>query len=138
ANGIALSPDQSQVYVTESATHWVWIYSILPDGTLANKQHFGWLHVPDNQENAWPDGLRCDRDGRIYVTSRAGIQILDQLGPVNAILPLPSGYASNCCFGGPDFSVLYVTCGDKVYRRKLKVHGANPFEAPVKPGKSSL
>jgi gluconolactonase len=133
ANGIALTPDQTQVYITESATHWVWVYTILPDGTLANKQHYGWLHVPDNEENAWSDGLRCDREGRVYVTSRLGIQVLDQTGRVNAILPIPTGQASNCYFGGADFSVLYVTSRDKVYRRKLNVHGANPFAAPIKP-----
>lgn len=133
ANGIALTPDQTQLYVTESASHWVWIYSILPDGTLSNKQRYGWLHIPDNQENAWSDGLKCDSAGRVYVTTNLGIQVLDQTGRVNAILPMPSGQASNCCFGGADFNILYVSCGDKVYRRKLKTRGANAFNAPVKP-----
>ena len=54
ANGIAFTPDQTQLYITESATHWVWIYKINTDGTLAYKQRYGWLHVPDIKENAWP------------------------------------------------------------------------------------
>jgi gluconolactonase len=137
-NGLTFTPDQTQLYVAESASHWIWVYSIRPDGTLYNKQHYGWLHEPDNQENAWPDGLKCDRDGRLYVTTRLGIQVLDQLGRVNAIIPVPSGQGSNCCFGGPGFDVLYVTCVDKVYRRKLKVRGCNPFEAPNKPGTPRL
>lgn len=132
-NGVALTPDQSQLYVTESASHWIWLYTIMPDGTLANKQRYGWLHVPDTQENAWPDGLRCDTAGRVYCTSRLGIQVLDQAGRVNAILPVPTGQASNVCFGGPAFNILYVTCGDKVYRRKLKTRGVNSFEQPYKP-----
>jgi gluconolactonase len=132
-NGIAISPDQTQLYVTESTSHWVWIYSIMPDGTLTNRQRYGWLHEPDNRENAWADGLKCDTAGRVFVTGWLGVQVLDQLGRVNAILPLPSGQASNCAFGGPDFNVLYVTCGDKVYRRKLKTRGANSFEKPLKP-----
>ena len=137
-NGLTFTPDQAQLYVAESASHWIWIYSIRPDGTLYNKQRYGWLQVPDNQENAWPDGLKCDRDGRLYVTTRVGIQVLDQLGRVNAIIPVPSGQGSNCCFGGAGFDILYVSCGDKVYRRKLKVRGCNPFEAPVKPGTPHL
>jgi len=132
-NGLCLSPDQTLLYVAESASHWLWVYSIRPDGTLYNKQRYGWLHVPDNQETAWPDGLKCDRDGRVYVATRLGIQVLDQLGRVNAILPLPSGQASNLCFGGPGFDILYVSAGSKVYRRRLHVKGVNPFEAPVKP-----
>ncbi|MEP7107528.1 MAG: SMP-30/gluconolactonase/LRE family protein [Ferruginibacter sp.] len=138
ANGVALTPDQTQLYVTESASQWVWIYKINTDGTLAYKQRFGWLHVPDASTNAWSDGLKCDTAGRVYVASRLGIQVLDQLGRVNAIIPVPTGQASNCCFGGADFSVLYVSCGDKVYRRKLKVRGANPFEDPVRPKKPNL
>ncbi|MBC7887855.1 MAG: SMP-30/gluconolactonase/LRE family protein [Ferruginibacter sp.] len=138
ANGIALTPDQTQLYVTESATHWVWIYRINPDGTLIYKQRFGWLHVPDNSENAWPDGVKCDTAGRVYVTSRLGIQVMDQLGRVNAIIPVPGGQSSNCCFGGADFNILYVSCGDKLYRRKVKVRGANSFEEPVKPKKANL
>ena len=135
ANGVTLSPDQTQLYATESASHWVWIYKIKADGTLAYKQHYGWLHEPDTEENAWSDGLRCDTAGRVYVTSRLGIQIMDQIGRVNAILPLPPSTfnPSNVCFGGPDFNILYVSYGDKVYRRKLKTRGANTFDKPIRP-----
>jgi gluconolactonase len=112
----------------------VWIYQIKSDGTLANKQRFGWLHVADNAENAWSDGLKCDKQGRIYVTSQVGIQVLDQLGRVNAIIPVPSiGQCSNLCFGGANFDILYVTSVDKVYRRKVKVQGVQTFDKPMKP-----
>jgi gluconolactonase len=137
-NGIALTPDQTQLYVTESTSKWVWIYSIKNDGTLANKQRYGWLHVPDDAGNAWSDGLKCDTAGRVYVTTRSGIQIMDQLGRVNAIIPIPGGQASNVCFGGPDFNILYITSRDKVYRRKLKTRGVNPFEQPYKPMRPGL
>jgi sugar lactone lactonase YvrE len=125
-NGITISHDQTQVFATESASHWVWAYAIKKDGTLAHKQRYGWLHVPDIEENAWSDGLKCDTAGRVFVASRIGIQVLDQQGRVNAILPTPpsNGQTSNVCFGGPEFNVLYVSCGDKVYRRKLKTRGA--------------
>ena len=137
-NGVALTPDQTQLYVTESTSKWVWIYSIKNDGTLTNKQRYGWLHVPDDAGNAWSDGLKCDTAGRVYVTTRSGIQMMDQLGRVNAIVPIPGGQASNLCFGGPEFNILYVTSRDKVYRRKLKTRGANPFEAPYKPMQPGL
>ncbi|MBL7858951.1 MAG: SMP-30/gluconolactonase/LRE family protein [Cyclobacteriaceae bacterium] len=140
ANGLCLSPDQTQLYVTESATHWVWAYQIQADGSLKHKQKFGWLHVRDVDENAWSDGLKCDREGRIYVTSLSGIQVLDQLGRVNAIIPVPKtkGQVSNLCFGGPDFDILYISCHDKVFRRKVNVKGANNFEKPIKPNNPRL
>ncbi len=135
ANGLTLTPDQEQLYITESASHWVWTYNIQPDGTLANKQHYGWLQVLDTEENAWSDGLKCDTAGRVFVCSKLGVQILDQLGRVNAILPIPpsNNQASNCYFGGPDFNIFYLSCGDKIYRRRFKTRGVNFFEGTHKP-----
>lgn len=133
ASGVALSPDQTLLYASESASHWVWAYQIQPDGTLGHKQKFGWLHVRDNDENAWADDLTCDRDGRIYVATRSGIQVLDQTGRVNAILPTPNGAVSNMAFGGKDFDTIYVTANEKIYRRKLNVKGANGWDIPNKP-----
>jgi gluconolactonase len=134
ANGITVTPDQTQLYVTESTSHWVWIYSIRPDGTLGNKQRYGWLHVKDADENSWSDGLKCDTAGRVYVATRIGVQVLDQTGRVNAIIPMPGGVdAANVCFAGPNFDILYVACRDKVYRRKLRTKGANAFMSPVRP-----
>lgn len=138
ANGLVLSPDQTQLYVTESATHWVWIYHIRPDGTLEYKQRFGWLHVRDTDENAWPDGLRCDTAGRIFVTTRMGIQVMDPVGRVNGIIPIPAGQPSNLCFGGKNFDILYLTAGDKVFCRRLRTRGANNFESPYKPASPKL
>jgi sugar lactone lactonase YvrE len=139
-NGVALSPDQTHLYVTESDTHWVWIYKVKNDGTLAYKQRFGWLHSPDSEDNAWPDGLKCDTAGRIFVATRLGIQVMDQLGRVEAMIPIPAsnGQASNVCFGGADFNILYVSAGDKVFRRKLKTRGANSFDKPIKPANPRL
>ena len=132
-NGVTLSPDQTQLYVTESSSRWVWVYQVQPDGSLINKQRYGWLHETDLDGQPLAGGLKCDREGRIYVASQPGIQVLDQTGRVNAILPLPAGVPSNLCFGDPDFSTLYVTCGDRVYRRKLRVNGANTSDKPIKP-----
>ncbi|GAB3688696.1 SMP-30/gluconolactonase/LRE family protein [Spirosoma flavus] len=133
ASGITLSPDQTLLYVADKQSHWVYSFSIQPDGTLANKQKYYWLHSPDAAEDAGAEGLKTDRDGRLYVASRMGIQVCDQAGRVNVILPTPNGKVSNVCFGGSNFDVLYATCGDKVYRRKLNVKGANTWDKPIKP-----
>jgi gluconolactonase len=138
ANGLALTPDQTQLYITESASHWVWIYQVQPDGKLAFKQRYGWLHVRDQDENAWSDGLRCDTAGRVYVATKIGLQILDQAGRVNAIIPVPTGQPSNLCFGGKNFDILFLTSGDKVYCRKFRTRGANNFDKPIRPATPRL
>ncbi|HVZ24895.1 MAG TPA: SMP-30/gluconolactonase/LRE family protein, partial [Sediminibacterium sp.] len=107
--------------------------SVAADGTLHHKQRYGWLHVRDQDENAWADGMKCDTAGRVFVATRSGIQVLDQTGRVNAILPLPGAAPSNLCFGGKNFDILYVTCRDKVYRRKLHTRGVLSFLPPEKP-----
>jgi gluconolactonase len=132
-NGIALSPDQSQLYVDDSRSRWVYSYQILPDGSLTNKQRYFYLHVPVADDDSGADGLRCDRDGRVYVATRMGIQVCDQMGRVNCILPTPNGHVANLTFGGENFDTLFCTCGDKVFKRKLNVKGALPFAAPLKP-----
>jgi gluconolactonase len=138
ANGLTFTPDQTQLYVTESATHWVWIYQIQADGKLANKQRFGWLHSKDVDGNAWADGIKCDKEGKVYVATNLGIQILDQLGRVNAIIPMPTGGAANLCFGGKDFDTMFVACFGKVFKRKFNIRGVNTFENTFKPKPSGL
>jgi sugar lactone lactonase YvrE len=43
ANGVTLSPDQTLLYVADTRSHWVYSYSILPDGTLTNKNTTGFM-----------------------------------------------------------------------------------------------
>ncbi len=138
ANGITLSPDQSLLYVDDSRTHWVYSYQVQPDGSLRYKQRYDHLHVPDTADDSGADGMRVDRNGRLYVATRLGIQVCDQAGRVNCILPTPNGKISNLCFGGADFDTLFATCGDRVFKRKLKVKGANAFQEPVKPAAPRL
>jgi sugar lactone lactonase YvrE/enterochelin esterase-like enzyme len=133
SNGITCSPDQTLLYVADSRSHWVYSWQIQPDGSLAHKQKYFHLHAPDTADDSGADGLRTDRDGRLWVATRMGIQVCDQAGRVNCILPTPNGRVANFTFGGPDFDVLYAACGDKVYSRKLRVKGTNAYQAPFKP-----
>jgi len=132
-NGVAASPDQSLLYVDDSRSHWVYSYQIQPDGTLKDKQRYYHLHVPDTADESGADGMRADNAGRLYVATRMGLQVCDQAGRVNCIIPTPNGKASNVTFGGPDLDTLYVTAGDRVYKRKVKPKAAPSFAAPVKP-----
>jgi sugar lactone lactonase YvrE len=132
-NGIAFSPDQSLLYVADTRSHWVYSYQVQPDGTLAHKQRYYWLHSPDDSDESGADGLAVDTAGRLYVATRMGIQVCDQAGRVNCIIPTPNRNVSNLAFGGDKFGTLFATCGDRVYKRKLNTAGAQSYLAPVKP-----
>ena len=101
---------------------------------MAHKQKYFYLHVPDDATGSGADGMAVDVEGRLYVATKMGVQICDQPGRVNAILPIPGGgkRMSNVVFGGPKLNILYVTCGDKVYRRKTKTKGVLSWKAPEK------
>ena len=138
ANGVALSPDQTLLYVADYRSHWVYSYVIKADGSLDNKQRFYWLHSLDTSDQSSVDGLRVDRDGRLYVATNMGIQVCDQAGRVQCIIPTPNGRLSNFTFGGERFDTLFATCGDRVYKRKMKVVGANAWDKPNKPAATRL
>lgn len=59
------------------------------------------------------DGLCIDEDGRLYVaaTTRHGIRVVED-GEVVDFLELEGdGMTTNCCFGGPEQTTLYVADG---------------------------
>lgn len=136
--GLALSPDQSLLYANEPTSHWIYSYQIKPDGSLQYKQRYYWLHVPDQADGSGAGSMAVDRDGRLYVATTLGVQICDQAGRVNAIIPTPVGAASSLAFGGPAFDTIYVTSGDKIYKRKLKIKGAPAWDASTKPAAPRL
>ena len=138
ATGVAISVDGWLLFVADAATHWVYSYQINADRTLSNKQRFYWLHVPDDADDSGADGLCVDREGRLFVATRMGIQISGLQGHGQCILSAPDPKLSAICFGGPKFDILYAACGDKLFRRKLKAHGTSAFQDPIKPPPTKL
>ena len=65
----------------------------------------------------------ADTEGFLYVATNLGIQVFDPPGRVMAILTPPFLNASSVAFGGPNRDTLFVTAGDKVFKRAMKHHG---------------
>ena len=126
------------MFVADSRSHCLRSFIIQPDGSLAHGQRFHHLQVPDTADDSGADGIRCDRDGRVWVATRMGIQVCDQVGRLACIIPTPNGRVSNLCFGGPEFDMLLATCGDRVFVRKVRAKGALPFQPPLVPPKPKL
>lgn len=138
-NGILLSPDQSLLLVADSAGQYVYSFQIAPDGSLQHKQPFYHLHLVEGSPRSAADGMTVDTNGTLYVATELGIQIADQAGKVNSILPKPHpAFLSNLAFGGPNRDELFVTVGDKVFKRRLRQKGVLSFEPPIKPAPPRL
>jgi sugar lactone lactonase YvrE len=133
-NGLRLTPDQSLLLVDDTTGQFVYSFQIQPDGSLTNRQKFYHLHLADGSVRSGADGMAMDTLGRLYVTTELGLQMCDQAGRVTGIIPKPQRTGlSNVTFGGPNFDELYVTCGDKVFKRKTKAKGILGFQDPIKP-----
>jgi gluconolactonase len=133
-NGIRLSPDQSLLYVADYRGQFVYAFQVLPDGSLTNRQRFYHLHLMDGAVQSSADGMTVDTLGWLYVTTEMGIQVCDQAGRVNSIIAKPAYKGMNSvAFGGPDLGTLFVSCGDKIYRRKTAATGVLSFQPPIKP-----
>lgn len=138
-NGAITSPDQSLLYVSDTRGHFIYSFQIQANGDLAHKQKYFHLHVPDNADDSGADGMAVDDQGWLYVATRMGVQVLDQAGRVNGIIPKPqSAWLSNVVIGGKEMNTLYVTCGDKVYRRQLRTRAALSWKNIVTPPKVRL
>ncbi|QEG20486.1 SMP-30/gluconolactonase/LRE family protein [Mariniblastus fucicola] len=142
AHGITLSPDQTLVYVSDFNGRYVWSCVRQEDGTLTHAQPYFHIHSPpaavDMRTKSM--GMCVDKDGWVLVATKMGIQICDQPGRVNLILPPPAGTSSttNVILAGPDNQTLYVTCGGKLFKRKTKLTAAKSWATPVKPPKPRL
>jgi gluconolactonase len=133
-NGVRFSPDQSLLYVADTHGQFVYSFQVRPDGSLAHKQRYYYLHLADGSTQSGADGMTVDTQGRLYVATEMGLQVCDQAGRVQGIISKPQNkWLSNVTFGGANFDTLYVTCEDKVFKRKTKATGVRSFEPPVKP-----
>jgi len=119
-NGIALSPDEATLYVSDSATNKVWAYTLAADGTASGKRLLADLAL---EGKTFPvDGLRVDSAGRVFATCPAGVCVIAPDGARVATLELPIR-ASNVGWAGPDLSDLYITSGTEMWKVSTRARG---------------
>jgi gluconolactonase len=128
ANGIALSPDERTLYITDSGAsqtpgsyhvdrpHHVTAFDITPGRHLENERLFAVVSP------GFPDGLKVDRAGRVYASSLSGVQIFDPNRELLGEIHLPG--AVNFCFGGPAADLLLITTDSAVWTAALAAKGA--------------
>lgn len=116
-NGLCFSPDEKTLYVADSGKpRNIRAFAVNSDNTLAGGEVFCTIDV------GGPDGIRCDRDGRVFSSSGDGAQVFDLTGKrIGRILTPEAG--ANLCFGGPDNRTLFITARTGLYAIDLLVHG---------------
>lgn len=121
-NGIALSRDGGTLAVSEYRGEHVWTFRVNPDGTLDAGMPTMTLRRGDGPE-ARGDGMAVDAADRYYVTTAVGIQVFDPTGRLSGVMatPNPAKPLTSCILAGPGHEYLYVTNGDTIFRRRLKI-----------------
>lgn len=99
-NGIMLSRDERTLYVTNREV--IVAFDVAPDGSASNRRDFGRLEAGSNG-----DGMAIDNEGRLYVTSRPGVQVFGNGGEYLGVIPTPRN-AISAAFAGPDKRFLYI------------------------------
>ncbi len=136
-NGITVSPDQSLLYVAHFPGRFIYSYQIGDDGRLAYKQPYFHLHLPAWGTESHADGMCTSAEGWLLSATESGIQICDQPGRVNLILPKP-GQGRRVCYARLHHNTLYVATADAIWKRQVKLTAAKPFEPPVIPPQPRL
>ncbi|HEY1793312.1 MAG TPA: alpha/beta hydrolase-fold protein [Opitutaceae bacterium] len=127
--GISYSPDRNLFFAAERGFPRVVSYVVRPDGSLADREPFYWLHTSGPEEGPATGDLVTDLQGSLYVATPLGVQVCDRNGRVRAILwlPQPCGPVEGLCWGGRGFDTLYATDGRSIFRRRMKVAGFPPW-----------
>ncbi|HWE63250.1 MAG TPA: SMP-30/gluconolactonase/LRE family protein, partial [Chloroflexota bacterium] len=118
-NGLCFSPDERILYVADTPGEHVRAYDLQADGTLANSRIFADMASP---EIGRPDGMKVDRDGRLYCTGGGGVRVVSPDGTKLGLIKLPE-QCRNVTFGDDDAQALYSTAGGSLYRIRLLVPG---------------
>lgn len=131
-NGIVVR--DGRLYVAETYTNMLWVYDVAGPAMAANKTEF--RRMPDVADSpvqwqgkslAGPDGMAFDEAGNLYVAhvGSGNVYVYDLDGKEIDALPTGGRKATNVCFGGPDYDVLYVTVDDPgtIIRYDLGVRG---------------
>ncbi len=109
-NGICFSPDESRLYVNESAQHKIYVWDVVNDSTFANKRLF--FTIP---QTGYADGMKVDSSGNVYCAGPGGIWVVSPSGTYVTLIVTPQT-PSNCAWGDADRKTLYITAQTSVYR----------------------
>src|SRR5262249_19315354 len=130
-NGLCFSPDERILYVNDTTKMHIRAFDVRPDGTIENGRVFVEQPGTDRMENGVPDGLKADERGGLWATGPFGVWVISPEAEVLGIVKTPA-FASNLNWGAPDWTALYVTVSDAVYRLRTKVRGGQAgYMAPM-------
>ena len=123
-NGVALSPDEATLYVTQSdpGKAIVMAYSLDKSGNVTGKKLFhDFTDLVGKENPGLPDGLTVAKDGTIFTSGPGGILVLSKDG--KRLGRISDGKATANCKFGDDGKTLYLTSHNMLARIRLNIAG---------------
>ena len=130
-NGIQLSRDEKTLYISDSNGADVIAWDIQADGLVRNRRAFGSLTGRSTRDNGlggirtFADGMTIDNDGRLYVATGGGIEVLSAQGRNLGTIPVrcPPADCQNLAFSGAGKRTLYVGGAGSLYKVEMIARG---------------
>jgi gluconolactonase len=123
-NGLAFSPDETVMYVSDTSiarpgggNHHVVAFDVVDGRRLERPRVFTVM------EPGVSDGFRVDVEGNVWTSAGDGIHVLDSGGVELGRIVLPEE-ASNCQFGGRDGQRLFITATSTLWSLPVGIRGA--------------
>ena len=126
-NGLAFSPDEKRLYVTQSDSlqPHIYVYPVLANGLLGPKKlFFDASKLPKLRPKEVPDGLKVDQAGNCWVAGPGGLAIISPAGKL--LGRIDTGEVIANCAWGDDGKTLYLASGSFLCRIKTNAPGILP------------
>lgn len=117
-NGIAFSTDFTKMYVSDSQTGDILVWTVDSAGNASDPKPFANIGQRTQGKGA-ADGLKTDSKGRLFTTGPNGLIVFDQDGAELIRMEFPE-QVTNLAWQGEDETILYMTATDKVYRLSVQ------------------
>lgn len=121
-NGLAFSPDEKLLYVTDTRGRHLRVFDVAPDGSVGNARIFYELQ---GEEPGHADGMKIDVRGNVYCTGPGGIHVLSPAGELLGRIRVPDD-CTNMAWGDKDGCSLYITAFHSLYRIRTQIPGMQP------------
>ena len=107
-NGLALSPDESVLYINDTRRRHIRAFDLEPNGMplIATDRVFCDLN---GEREGNPDGMKVDSQGNVYCGGSGGIWVIDSAGKHLGIIDHGQAGTTNVAFGGDDWKTLFYT-----------------------------
>ncbi len=118
-NGLCFCPGEDRLYVNDTEQANIRVFRVQKDGSLSDPRVFA-SGIKDSLRPGVPDGMKCDREGNIWVTAPGGVWVYGQDGRHIGKVSVPEMVA-NLHWGGPDWHTLFLAASTSLYAVDTRV-----------------